>query len=248
MDNEMPPQIPPSKRHIGHALLDIIIRPIMQLSLRQVLQASIKLFVHMSWTHRIVTLAALFGLGLAIYKDPGSFPTPCEVAQITTAFFLAFLLIFTVIAVIIWMETAVWPWDQLDRMGPWIKAFWAFANNDDDMEMEVTSKKDNPATSTPVEAVEPDMAAIPPTPMSPHGIRSPSPTSPETPKHLHKSGLLGDSPMPPRFNTFGGNPFARRADAMAAVNDWMMPGATTVQKAKVMKVVRDVMAIERGEE
>ncbi|KAI8938652.1 hypothetical protein NX059_004522 [Plenodomus lindquistii] len=89
---------------------------------------------------------------------------------------------------------------------------------------------------------------IPPTPQLPHSMRSGSMLPPPTPADIHRSGLLGESPMPPRFSDFGGVPFARRADAKAATNEWMRSGATKTEKARAKKVVVDIWEFEREEE
>jgi hypothetical protein len=60
---------------------------------------------------------------------------------------------------------------------------------------------------------------IPPTPQLPRSFQ-PTVMPPPTPAQLHKSGIMGESPMPPRFKHFSGNGFADKYARLQAVVDW----------------------------
>jgi hypothetical protein len=57
---------------------------------------------------------------------------------------------------------------------------------------------------------------IPPTPQLPGGL-CPVHLPPATPAQIHRSGILGESPMPPKFDHFSGNGFSKHNEKLKAV-------------------------------
>ncbi|KAH7392214.1 hypothetical protein DE146DRAFT_766376 [Phaeosphaeria sp. MPI-PUGE-AT-0046c] len=60
---------------------------------------------------------------------------------------------------------------------------------------------------------------IPPTPQLPGGLR-PANLLPPTPTEIHKSGILGESPMPLKFKHFSEDGFEKRKADLQAIAQW----------------------------
>ncbi|KAH9875526.1 hypothetical protein J1614_004262 [Plenodomus biglobosus] len=132
--DEATPRIKPAQRHLGHAILDALVRPVLHTSPRQIFQNGVRLFASLSLSHRIIviTLAILFAV--AEYEEPGFLPFRGLVVFITT-YSLAVLLVFALVALKDWLETAVWPWDDPGWVWPWERWFWASNLTDSEASM-----------------------------------------------------------------------------------------------------------------
>ncbi|KAH9874116.1 hypothetical protein IAQ61_004744 [Plenodomus lingam] len=313
MDNETATKIQPVKRHLGHALLDVIIRPILRISPLQIFQKCKALFVLMSTTQRMLAITIPILFVIAEYEQPGFLPNFYGLINSIIICSLAVLFVFAIIALTDWYENAVWPWDEPGWVWPWERWFWASNLTDSEFSMSTSSMQDTefgvlceapreedvvesveaeevqesekgvqdleeevqeseeeldelskepvaafqPASPqgsmyspspSPSESQDEEEMAIPPTPLLPRGMRSESMLPPPTPADIHRSGLLGESPMPPRFQDFDGNPYAMRTDARSTMKEWGRPAATSADKAKALKIMNDSLAIDREEE
>jgi hypothetical protein len=100
--------------------------------------------------------------------------------------------------------------------------------------------------SMPPPAIIKQTMIIPPIPQLPGGLR-PVHLPPPTPAQVHRSGVLGESPMPPKFKHFSGDGFNKRQEKLKAVAEWASAG-TSISLQGVRKNVPSILSEKRAAE
>ncbi|KAF1838428.1 hypothetical protein BDW02DRAFT_576347 [Decorospora gaudefroyi] len=143
-----------------------------------------------------ILLVSIFVI-LVEWEQPGYFPSPDEWSTATVGFLCAGALVFSVFALLEYVETRMWPWDDPGWVWPWEALLWGHTVYNDDGVRECVSEEAPPASSGNNDPVIPSL---------PRGI---GPLHPPSLSSMHRSGILGESPMPGRFRHFGGRSFLR---------------------------------------
>jgi hypothetical protein len=185
-------------------------------------------------------------VALAEWQQPGSLPCPRHLTNAIIGFTCATLLVLGILALAAFIETNKWPWEEEGWVWPWEKWLWGGTVGDFGASVRTLESPVPPTTpfipktspsglastsltqhntrftkSKNIEIPMPPPTAlkrpiiIPPTPQLPGGIR-PLPT----PAQIHKSGIIGESPVPMKFKHFSDNGFRERYDKLQAVSDW----------------------------
>lgn len=196
--------------------------------------------------YRYGFLAAAVLVGLAEWQQSGSIPRPQHLTNAIIGFLCATLLVLGVLALAEFVETNRWPWEEEDWIWPWEKWLWGGTVGDFGASVRTLESPVPPTTpfiprtspsrstaasiaqsntpiintntfdiSMPPPTVFKRPIIIPPTPQLPGGMRPPP-----TPAQIHKSGIIGESPMPQKFRHFSSNGFVERYNKLQAVSDW----------------------------
>ncbi|EUC36399.1 hypothetical protein COCCADRAFT_55778, partial [Bipolaris zeicola 26-R-13] len=142
---------------------------------------------------------------IAEFEQPGWFPRPEELSSAVVGFLGVGAIIFIVVALLEYVETHTWPWEDDGFVWPWEALLWGgTVYNDEEIDQsvmehlgsfvaqvspQVGTKK---ASSSEHEQANNSHMIIPPTPFLSSGLR---PTN-LSPPIRHSSGLLGESPTP----------------------------------------------------
>jgi len=194
---------PQPHRHLGHAILDLLICPLLQLSPRILYSSLAALLTRTPWTHRATAAVLTTLFALAEYQHPGYLPTAHQLAVGATSLLSSAAAAAALLALDDWLEDAVWPWHQPGWVWPWERWLWACAVGSEDPSEPSFLSQTTPcarahAAGAQVRAAPgaPDDAlVIPPTPLLPRGMRSGMRVMADTPPVVHRSGLLGESPL-----------------------------------------------------
>jgi hypothetical protein len=196
--------------------------------------------------YRYGFLAVTILVALAEWQQPGSIPRPQQLTNAIIGLTCATMLVMGILTLTAFIETNKWPWEEEGWVWPWEKWLWGrtvgdFAASARSLESPVppttpfvpsTTPSGSPPSrfariNTPITkffnaniSMPPPTAfkrpiIIPPTPQLPGGMRPPP-----TPARIHKSGIIGESPMPMKFKHFAVNGFRERYDRLQAVSDW----------------------------
>jgi hypothetical protein len=99
--------------------------------------------------------------------------------------------------------------------------------------------------SMPPPATVKQTMIIPPTSQLPGGLR-PVHLPPPIPAQVHRSGILGESPMPPKFKHFSGTGFSKHSEKLRVVSEWASPGTSI--SLRDVKNVPSVLPEKRASE
>ncbi|USP77777.1 hypothetical protein yc1106_05051 [Curvularia clavata] len=178
-----------------------------------------------------ILLGVLLIVSVAEYEQPGWFPRPDQLSSAVIGFLGACTFILAAFAVFEYEETHSWPWEDEGFVWPWEALLWSSTVYDDETFGEstlgCTYPHDVPTSlalqarldkavgdhgrasriasdgiipsSIPGTSQKQDIV-IPPTPFLLHQIGPAHLSSPIK----HRSGLLGPSPMPARFQSTNG--------------------------------------------
>jgi hypothetical protein len=230
--------------------------------------------------YRFGFLAIAVLVALAESQQPGFISRPQYISNAVIGFICALCLAFGVVAMLDYIETARWPWEQDGWVWPW--QVWLWQRTAYDLGASTTTQTDGlmsplpPATSatkasppaltfgsptaqttssTPAEnaitfdfsmpppATVKQTMIIPPTPQLPRGLR-PIHLPPATPAQVHKSGILGESPMPPKFEHFSGSGLSKHNEKLEAVAEWASPRTSNLLR-EVKKNVPSMLSKKR---
>ncbi|ENI04684.1 hypothetical protein COCC4DRAFT_121584, partial [Bipolaris maydis ATCC 48331] len=138
---------------------------------------------------------------IAEFEQPGWFPRPEELSSAVIGFLGVGTIIFLVVALLEYVETHTWPWEDEGFVWPWEALLWGgTVYNDEALEETVAEHSGSCVTQVSPQAGTKKVGCsehgqdiiIPPTPFLPGELR---PTS-LSPPIRHCSGLLGESPTP----------------------------------------------------
>jgi hypothetical protein len=217
--------------------------------------------------YRYSFLSVVILIALAEWQDSGYVPCPQYLSNAIIGFVCATLLAFGWLAMLEYIETRKWPWEEDGWVWPW--QAWLWQETVYDLGTSTSTRADcftsplrsatptiepsppeptfsSPATqtmsNTPTEKVAtfdfsiPPPATfkqsiiIPPTPQLSGGLRSiylPLPT----PVQIHKPGILGESPMPPRFKYLSDDSFTKNNEELRTITEWSSPGTSKLLQA-----------------
>jgi hypothetical protein len=184
-------------------------------------------------THRYGSILLILLAALAEYEQPGFIPPPRHIFNALISFTCVSAVIVAALAVLDLFETNEWPWEQEGWVWPWQVWLWnntiyEFSTSTstcaDESSFYIsscaaenrTNGNDYATMTPPSQATFKQPFIIPPTPQLPGGLRPASLPSP-TPEQVHKSGIIGESPMPDKFRHFPSYGSARKGEKLGVV-------------------------------
>jgi hypothetical protein len=198
--------------------------------------------------------------GLSEWQQPGSTLCPENLSNAIIGFLCATSLVLGVLALLDFIETDRWPWEEDGWVWPWQAWLWKetvfdlgaststyVAGNDsllsytspsvaetlrfDSPVQNNTLTNDSGTMMPPPPTISRQSIIFPPTPQLSIGLRS-SFLLPPTPAEIHKSGILGESPMPSKFKHFSGHGFATNNKKLKAAAEWSGPTRMSLEAVK----------------